>query len=195
MSAIVDHRVVSAWSRPSVLEGQTVGSVACHVGWGTVTLVETVLDQPAPAGPRDVDTAAEYDALALEQVTADGHGAIRDRGAELAAGGPGELAELVRGSLDRLRVRLPAVDAERTIEAFGGYTIRFDDYLWTRLVEQVVHLDDLARSIGVDPWPNPPDAEALVVAFGAEVGRRRRGATAMIRALYRGAEEGTLPVM
>lgn len=186
---------MAAWDRPSVLEGQTVGSVACHVGWGTVTLVETVLDQPAPAGTVDVDGAANYYALALDQVTTDAHGAIRDRGAELAAGGPDELVEMVRGSLERLTDRLPIVNADRTVHAFGGFTIRFDDYLWTRIVEQVVHLDDLARSIGVEPWPNPPDAEALVVAFGAEVGRRRRGGTAMIRALYRDAPEGALPVM
>jgi hypothetical protein len=71
---------------------------------------------------------------------------------------------------------------------------RLDDYLLTRLVEQVVHLDDLARSLGVEPWPNAPEAQALVISCGAEIGRRRFGDAAMIRALYR-ADVGVLPVL
>ena len=78
---------------------------------------------------------------------------------------------------------------------FSGLVIRLDHYLVTRIVEQVVHLDDLARSVGRDSWPTP-EADALVVAIGAEIGLRRRGSTAMIRALYRqGFTEGTIPVL
>ena len=41
--------------------------------------------------------------------------------------------------------------------------MRLDDYLVTRVVEQVVHLDDLARSIGCDGFADarrqrPPGA-------------------------------------
>ena len=41
--------------------------------------------------------------------------------------------------------------------------MRLDDYLVTRLVEQVVHLDDLARSLGVESWPVPDDHVKLVL--------------------------------
>jgi hypothetical protein len=78
---------------------------------------------------------------------------------------------------------------------FAGKVMRLDDYLATRIVEQVVHLDDLARSLNIDPWPNPPGAEAIVIQFGAEVGRLRHGGTAMLRALYRGEPDPALPVL
>ena len=67
----------------------------------------------------------------------------------------------------------------------AGVVMRLDDYLVTRIVEQAVHLDDLARSVGHAPWPLPPEAERLTIDVGVAVGRRRRGSEAMIRALYR----------
>lgn len=72
--------------------------------------------------------------------------------------------------------------------------MRLDDYLETRLVEQVVHLDDLARSLAVDPWPVVPAAESLVLRCGTEIGRLRSGGPAMIRALFRDRPE-PLPVL
>ena len=72
--------------------------------------------------------------------------------------------------------------------------MRLDDYLLTRLVEQVVHPDDLAKSLDVEPWLNAPGAEALVVSCGAEIGRQRFGGAAMIRTLYCG-DVGALPVL
>lgn len=66
-----------------------------------------------------------------------------------------------------------------------GKVIRLGDYLLTRVVEQVVHLDDLARSVGLEPWTMPTDAVDVAVEVGLDVARRRRGDTAVLRALYR----------
>jgi hypothetical protein len=66
----------------------------------------------------------------------------------------------------------------------------------TRIIEQTVHLDDLARSVDHPGWPMAPDAEGLVVSIGADIGRRRFGASAMVRALYRrGFADPALPVL
>ena len=78
---------------------------------------------------------------------------------------------------------------------FAGLVMPLDEYLVTRIVEQVVHLGDLARSVGLPPWDVPSDLEALVLAVGTEVGRVRHGGAAMVRALFRGDEAGVLPVL
>jgi hypothetical protein len=49
---------------------------------------------------------------------------------------------------------------------------------------------------GRDPWPVDPGAMTLVLDGGVEIGRRRHGGTAMLRALYRaGYADRTLPVL
>lgn len=72
--------------------------------------------------------------------------------------------------------------------------MRLDVYLVARIVEQVVRLDDLAQSLGVAPWPNPSAADVLVIACGVEMGRLRRGGTAMLRTLCRADPGGVLSV-
>ena len=70
------------------------------------------------------------------------------------------------------------------------------DFLVTRVVEQVVHLDDLARSVAVTGWRVAPAAVDLVLAVGLDIARRRRGDTAVLRAVYRAGEaEGAFPAL
>ncbi|MCU1493679.1 MAG: hypothetical protein JWO62_1443 [Acidimicrobiaceae bacterium] len=69
--------------------------------------------------------------------------------------------------------------------------MRLDDYLATRIAEQSVHLEDLARSVNRDPWPLSPEAAALTISIGTDIARRRSGSSALIRALYRHG----LPIM
>jgi hypothetical protein len=74
--------------------------------------------------------------------------------------------------------------------------MRLDDYLATRIVEQVVHLDDLARTVGHDGWVLPAGAAELAIDVGVDIAVRRGGSTAVIRALYRqGWSESVLPVL
>ncbi len=82
------------------------------------------------------------------------------------------------------------------MQVFAGLVLPLGEYLATRLVEQTVHLDDLARSVGREPWPLPDAATELVCAVGLEVAQRRFGGTALLRALYRqGFAEAVLPVL
>ena len=67
----------------------------------------------------------------------------------------------------------------------GGLAITLDEYLVTRTVELVTHIDDLAASIDV-PTPTLPEA-ALVTAVDCmvEIARLRHGDLAVVRALAR----------
>ena len=60
-----------------------------------------------------------------------------------------------------------------------------DDYLITRLLEVVVHTDDLAVSLGIEPPDFPRPATAAVIDCLLEVARRRHGDIAVVRAFTR----------
>jgi hypothetical protein len=193
VAALADPAVAGAWDRPSVLEGQAVSGLAGHLARGGVWLVGEYLDEPPPPGPPDHATAAGDFAPHVARLGEGDHAAIRDRGAAVAAEGRDGIVARARAALAALETRLPAEPADRLVRG-AGKVMPLDAYLDTRIVEQVVHLDDLARSVGV-AWALPDASWARVVAIGAEIGRLRHGGPAMVRALYRTAAAGTLPVM
>lgn len=195
LQAVTDTRVVDAWHEPSILDGQTVGSVAAHLARGSVWVVLDYMAKDIAKDTVDFESAAEYYAILLDSMTDADHEAVRKRGEDGSAAGPVGVGEELTTKLAQLREALGAAPAGRLVSVYGGKVMRLDDYLWTRIVEQVVHLDDLARSIGIEPWTNPPDAEALVISCGADIGRRRKGGAQMIRALFRDETDGVLPVL
>ena len=193
-AAISDEAVATAWDRPSVLEEQRVSNLCGHLARGT-WVVSEYLAAGRPAGPPDFNSAAEYFSLLSDRATEEFHRANWQREAILVPFDHGELVTMLSDRLAGLDEVLRSGAPDRPVAVFSGLVIRLNDYLATRIVEHVVHLDDLARSVGRDPWPTP-QCEALVVTLGAEIGLRRRGPTAMVRALYRqGFTEGILPVL
>ena len=66
-----------------------------------------------------------------------------------------------------------------------GWSLATDDFLTTRMMELVVHGDDLASSIGLDTPTYPEDAVTAVLGLLSGVAVRRHGATAVVRALSR----------
>jgi hypothetical protein len=186
--------VAAAWDAPSVLTGQSVGSLAGHLARGAVWLVGEYLDQEPPASAT-FDSPDAYYAAVVDILDDAAHQAIRDRGAAVAAGGWASVSATARDRLAALEPRLLGESPDRLLPVLGG-AMRLDDYLPTRIVEQVVHLDDLARSTGGATWRTPDANVRLALTIGALVGLRRRGPVAMIRALYRdGPTNPTLPVL
>ncbi len=79
---------------------------------------------------------------------------------------------------------LAAEPEDRLIQlSTWDWSLRLDDFLLSRTMELLVHIDDLAVSIGVPtPQPARPDATlALLTTLAAQ----RHGATALLRALTR----------
>jgi hypothetical protein len=193
-AAIADEAVAASWDRSSVLEEQRVSNLCGHLARGTWVVGEYLAALP-PAGPPDFNSAAEYFSLLSDRASEEFHRANRQREANLVPVDYGELVTMLSDRLAGLDEVLRSGAPDRLVAVFSGLVIRLDHYLATRIVEQVVHLDDLARSVGREPWPTP-QCGALVVALGAEIGLQRRGPTAMVRALYRqGFTEGILPVL
>lgn len=194
-STLDDPVVAAAWNSDSVLEMQTIGSLCAHLARGGVSVVGEYLDRGAPDSPPDFDSAGHYFAGVMAMADDAVHASIRQRGADLAAQGWEHVVERLTSSVADLRERLEAEPANRMIEVFDGKVMKLDDYLHTRVVEQVVHLDDLARSLERPAPRFAPGAVQVTIAAAMEIGRRRHGDVELMRSLYRDPANGVLPVL
>jgi hypothetical protein len=182
LAALSDPAVAAAWDQPSVLADQTVGSLAGHLARGSVWVVGDYLDLDPPPAATFATTAA-YCAQVAGLADAD-HQAIRDRGAALAAEGHDAVVARLAERLPALEARLVAEPIDRLLPVFGG-GMALDTYLGTRLVEQIVHLDDLARSVPDLVVTMPPGLVTRVVNLGTMIAVERHGPTAVLRHLFR----------
>ena len=181
---IASPEVAVAWDGPSALREFTVRGLAGHLLRATGS-VEAYLARPEPSG-EPIGPAAYYvQAVDEPDIDSEIHRAIRQRGEEQAAGGYESVVAEARAVLDRLAQRLEAEPRGRVVRAYKDLVLTIDDYLVTRLIELVVHVDDLAVSVGL-PLPELP-AEATGLAIGAlvEAARLKHGDVAVLRALAR----------
>jgi len=66
-----------------------------------------------------------------------------------------------------------------------GWAVTAHDLLTTRMMEMVVHADDLAASIGVETPEFPDEVAERVLGLLTRVAVRRHGQAALVRALSR----------
>ncbi|MGH3735813.1 MAG: maleylpyruvate isomerase N-terminal domain-containing protein [Micromonosporaceae bacterium] len=180
---LLRHPAVAAgWERPSALPDLRVSGLAGHLSRG-LTQVEKITGEPPATG---VPIALLDNFWWLDQPR--DHPdmvAVRDRGETTASGGPSALAETAAACLSRLRVTLPAEPPERVIELRDMWCLTLDDFLMTRLLELVVHLDDLAVSVDLPTPDVPAEASAAVIDLLARMATARHGPYPVIRAFSR----------
>jgi hypothetical protein len=112
--------------------------------------------------------------------------AIRRSGEDSAADGPDQVSARLATALQHLREVLPAEPADRLVRPPAGpWGLSLDDFLVTRMMEIVVHSDDLACSVHL-PTPDLPSTVLdPVFALLTQLAARRHGPTALVRALSR----------
>ncbi|MFB9838255.1 hypothetical protein [Actinoallomurus acaciae] len=66
-----------------------------------------------------------------------------------------------------------------------GFSLTLDDFVTSRLLEVVVHSDDLACSVGVATPELPAEAVETVVDLLSRIAIRRHGAVSVLRGLSR----------
>lgn len=190
-----DPAVTERWERPSILIGYTVGGLAAHLGRAVATPAG-YLDQEISDRPADTD-AAGYVLTALgdaDPVDSDLHRGVRQRSDDMAASGPLAVLDATRAALQSLTGRLELEPDDRVVVVFGGVSMTLDDYLETRIVELVIHVDDLASSCpGVDVGVIPDAAWAVARRVVAEVATRRVGDRQFVLGLSR-AERAQRPL-
>ena len=176
--------VAARWDEPSVLAEFSVRGLAGHLVRGALTVVD-YLAAPPPEG-EPIAPPSYFAAMAPAPDLAGGlQASIRQRGEELAAGGWQALVARLDGARAALAAALAREPTERRLAVFGGQVMRLDDYLLTRIVELLVHTDDLAVSVGVEPPAPPAEAGRLALAYLLEVAVCRSGQLAALRAFSR----------
>lgn len=175
--------VLERWDLPSALEGMDVSALAGHTARAVLTLTH-YLNQPGTGDPMDA-VAYLLTVSDEEDLESRFHEEIRSRAVAEAASGRDALAESAMQALTQLRTRLPATDRRMIVSVLGGMSIRLDEYVSTRLIELVVHLDDLAASLDRQPPQVSDDALAQVSNVLSTAANVKHGAWAVIRAFTR----------
>lgn len=176
------------WNDPSALEGMSVGALAAHLGRAFTTTQLYILADPEPVDDEDADASAYfYNAFnRSDEDVAELNAGILQRAHDDAEVGVAGVRERHASTLADLKVKLIGEAEDRGIEVLEGMVMQLDDYLVTRMVEAVVHADDLAVSIGVDTPPFASDVVELVMVTLLGVARERHGDVAVLREFARG---------
>lgn len=185
--------VADAWDQESVLPGMTVGGLTRHL----VSQPECAVEFLTAAPPEAAETVSLLDYFARVDWLTAGVGdlentSIRDDFNEMAEPGHADSVDVLQHSRDQLPEALRHAQPT-TFVPWQGCALALDDFLVCRLLEIVVHADDLAVSTG-QLAPRFEDAVLdPVVGLLASLSLRRHGQDAVVRALAR-AERSVQPV-
>nr|WP_055504871.1 maleylpyruvate isomerase N-terminal domain-containing protein [Nonomuraea pusilla] len=180
-----DPAMAAAWEKPSALTEFSVGGLAVHLAHQIVRVADALA---AEGARKPVPLLDHYSRSPWVQAGLDHESnvSVRRGGEAAAASGPDALLDRTRALLDELARALPAEPEDRVVHLpWTGWSLRLDDFLLTRVMELVVHSDDLASSVGVETPALPPSVVDPVVELLARLAVHRHGATAVIRALSR----------
>ncbi|CAM5605221.1 maleylpyruvate isomerase N-terminal domain-containing protein [Streptomyces aurantiogriseus] len=109
---------------------------------------------------------------------------IREVSEQEAAGGSAALAKEFDAARARLAKQLPAMPLDRPVSVFA-HVLPLDQCLLTRLVELVVHLDDVAVSLETPTPSVPAEAADAVTTCLTRIAVARHGFLPVIRTLAR----------
>lgn len=172
------------WSKPSALADFSIGGLARHLA-NQVTHTRLLL--AAAPGDTAIPVLEHYirNTWVISGVDGEDNVGIRRRGEEAAASITAEaLADEVDTALAELRHVVPAEPPDRVVD-HGDWGLAIDDFLLTRMMELVVHADDLAVSLGIPTPSLPTAATEATIHLLARIATWRHGPLAVVRALAR----------
>ena len=171
------------WDQPSALEGMTVGALCAHLVRAAGATI-AYLDRTPPDTRPDADllTAVTYFHAAVDSPV---HDQIKDVSAAESAIGHQATMEKCRQLAADLETRLADEPTDRLVAALGGRLLTLDDFCRTRLIEVLLHLDDLAVSTGQTRPTTDPLGPAIIIEICIEIARNRNGDWNVLYALAR----------
>ncbi|MCA1843492.1 MAG: maleylpyruvate isomerase N-terminal domain-containing protein, partial [Actinobacteria bacterium] len=181
-----DPETAKRWDDPSALEGLSVGGLAGHLTMG-ITSILRLLDGPEVADAPVVGVGQYAASFKMEAFDADIHRYLRDKAAHSAAYGPERTTARFREMLVALRDRLPTEPGDRILDMrpILPWAITLDNRLRLHLWDLVVHLDDLAVSLGRPGAEAPQGASTVAITVMLEAARSQHGDRSVIRVLSR----------
>jgi hypothetical protein len=186
VSLLREPAVAASWDQPSALAEFSVRGLAGHLA-RQIHVTGDLLAAEQPAG-ECVPLLEHYGRSRWVGASLDDESSViaRRGGEAAAAAGPAELARHTESALAELRATLPAQSADRRVAPPGGsWLLTLPDFLATRLVEFVVHADDLAVSLGIPGPAMPPEATDTVLVLLTRLAAQRHGPIPVLRALSR----------
>jgi hypothetical protein len=177
--------VARLWTRPSALPQMSIGALACHLGRQTVRAAE-LLPVPTRAQPLDSADAHYRHAAWVTSTSPDDPENDRSLDDAEAARGPDALQQRMAASADQVRRLLVDGSASEVVWIpWQGWALTRRDFLLTRLVEIVVHCDDLAVSVDVPTPVFPAEVFTPVSELLLRLAVLRHGQSAVIGTLTR----------
>lgn len=183
---VLEHEEVAvAWERPSALADWSVGGLAAHFASQLPTALRLLrtASGPAPIPLEEHYARAAWVTAELDdEVNVD----IRGKGDSLAASG----RDAVLAAASEAIAELPGVlvdvpDDHAVLIPWQGWSLSRDDFLTARMMEIVVHGEDVAASVGIAAPPLPPDVLDPVLRLLTRLAVRRHGQAAVVAALTR----------
>jgi hypothetical protein len=180
--------VVGAWGQASAVADYTVGGLAAHAVHGVVWL-EQLLRDTEPAGLRPVTIGEFFGSNRVEENVVDPFAASLRAAAEaFALTGATVVTAACTTARDELVGLLDSASPARAVPVIrvAGGQVSLCDYVRTRVLEVVVHGDDIVCSIPGLTVSDPPSA-AVEVSLGVclDMARARVGDLDSLRAFTR----------
>ncbi|WP_430495990.1 maleylpyruvate isomerase N-terminal domain-containing protein [Micromonospora trifolii] len=172
------------WSRPSALADFSTGGLARHLAYQVTHTLTFLGAAPGQSAISVLEHFTGNTWVTSGVDSADNIG-IRRRSEQGAASTTAwDLADTFDAALTELRAVVPAQPPGRIVD-LGDWGLRIDDFLLTRVMELVVHVDDLAVSLSL-PTPSMPAAAAeATIQLLSSLAAWRHGSLDVIRALAR----------
>ncbi len=175
--------VAERWDEPSALEGMTVGALCAHlVRAAGATIAYLDRTDPAEVPEGELLTAVTYFHAAIDAPI---HEQVKEVSTTESAIGHAATVEKCRALADQLRRRLAQEPSTRLVAALGGRMLTLDDFCRTRLIEVLVHLDDIAVSVGEPRPATDPAGPAMVIDVLVAIARHLHGDWTVLHALGR----------
>lgn len=184
---VIEHELVAKrWDEPSALPLMSVGGLATHLA-GQVVTAHAAFASPAAASrdtPLPVLEHYARSAWVEEGLDGESNVGIRTGAEHTAEEGRDAVVERLERALSSLRgwsgdtppvVRMP----------WWEWSLSTDDFLLTRMMEVVVHCDDLAVSVDVPTPEFPRSVIRPVLTLLTTLAVSRHGQPAVLRALTR----------
>lgn len=181
------REVAEAWDRESSCAGMTVGGLTRHLVGQPASTVDLLGGDPSTGADGETLTLLEHYARTpwvREDLGGEMNRAIRETSDRQAAEGPAHVLSLLaqaRSALPRLLDAAPP----QTYVPWQGWALETDDFLVVRLMEMVVHSDDLAASVEIRTPDFGEDVLDPVLRLLTAIAVRRHGQDALVRTLTR----------
>ncbi len=184
--------VAAQWDAPSALEGMTVGALCAHLVRAAGATI-AYLDRTDPAATPEgaLLTPVTYFHAAIDSPI---HEQIKNVSAGESEIGAEATAAKCLMLVDQLRQRLSEEPVDRLVGALGGRMLTLDDFCRTRLIEVLLHLDDLAVSVGEARPATNPEGPAIVIDIVQGIARNTHGDWEVLYALAR-SERSSSPAV